>query len=258
MIAGLCSWYMGCLDASPLYTKSLTSAVISLLGDGGAQYHEERKRAKRIGSDLNLKNFNYNRRRGLTNFADSAFVCGPMMHFGYEWLESAIPVATATVEAAVDPCARAGASAWCAWTASHAAAAHVLIDDFIFDAIFIAIMFISTGIGEGYYMNQIVPQFRRDYVPTVKTMWKTSFVLMPLEFCLFRFLPLSLRVLGMNLVEIIWDTIASYMIHRNRKKDMDEEIDVVKTDIALVSSSIAFYNATSAVPLCCYAENMVM
>mmetsp|Transcript_25344 Transcript_25344/g.54513 ORF Transcript_25344/g.54513 Transcript_25344/m.54513 type:complete len:222 (+) Transcript_25344:90-755(+) len=214
MLVNLCSWYMGCLDASPLYTKSVTSAVISLLGDGGAQYHEERKLSKQIGSSVSLGNFNYNRRRGLTNFADSALICGPLLHYGYGWLESVIPIASRCSDA----------SSWCAWSASHAAAAHVLVDDFFFDAIFIAIMFITTGIGEGLYMNQIVPEFKKCYVPAVKTMWKTSFILMPLEFCLFRFLPLSLRVLGMNMVEIIWDSIVSYTIHKQRRKATDEEL----------------------------------
>lgn len=218
---------MGCLDAFPLYTKSVTSAVISLLGDGGAQYHEERTRAKSIGSQISVKNFNYNSRRGITNFADSAFVCGPLLHYGYGWLESAIPIA-------VNPCS-AGSSSWCAWSASHAAAAHVLIDDFIFDAMFIAIMFISTGIGEGYYMKQIASEFRKDYVPAVKTMWKAGLVLMPLEFCMFRFLPLSLRVLGMNMIEILWDSMVSFVIHKHRKvaKDEDKEFEAVAIDIAI-------------------------
>lgn len=206
MLVGLASWYMGCLDDFPLYTKSLTSAMISVLGDGTAQYHEERIRSKGIGSSVNLTNFTYNRRRGITNFADSALICGPMLHYGYGWLESIIPTASPFYTATA------------LWSASHAAAAHVLVDDFIFDAIFIAIMFISTGIGEGYYLNQIIPQFKRDYVPAVKTMWKTSFILMPLEFCMFRFLPLRLRVLGMNLVEIVWDALVSFMIHKQRRQ----------------------------------------
>ena len=207
MLAGLCTWYMDCLDTFPLQTKSLTSAFISLLGDGGAQYHEERTRAKKIEAEgVNLWNFDYNRRRGLTNFADIAFLCGPMLHYGYGWLESVIPVVNHP-----------------SLSASQAAAAHVLVDDFIFDAVFIAIMFVSTGIGEGYYMNQIVSQCKKDYIPAVKTMWKASFLLMPLEFCMFRFLPLSLRVLGMNFVEIIWDALVSFMIHKCRKKDGMEE-----------------------------------
>jgi len=209
----MCSWYMGCLNASPLYTKSVTSAVISLLGDGSAQYHEERKLSEKIGSRVSLTNFNYNHRRGLTNFADSALLCGPLLHYGYGWLDDAIPIAGNFTDS----------SSWCAWSASHAAAAHVLVDDFIFDAIFIAIMFITTGIGEGLHMNQIVPEFKEGYIPAVKTMWKASFLFMPLEFCLFRFLPLSLRVLGMNMVEILWDSIVSYTIHKQRRKATDEE-----------------------------------
>jgi len=138
-----------------------------------------------------------------------------MLHFGYGWLERAIPTV-----AVANPCGAADSveKAWCAWSASQAAAAHVLIDDFVFDAVFIAIMFVSTGIGEGYYLRQIWNQCRKDYVPAVKTMWKTSFLLMPLEFCLFRFLPLRLRVLGMNLIEILWDAIVSFMIHKRRKE----------------------------------------
>lgn len=202
VLAALCSWYMNCLDASPMYTKSVTSAVISLLGDGGAQYQEQRIRAKNIGSAVN---FNYNRRRGLTNFADSALVCTPLLHLGHEWLQSTIPVSVNQTCSSTSPIG--------AWSASHAAAAHVIIDDFIFDAIFVAIMFISAGIGEGYF-NQIVPNIKKGYLPAVKTVWKTSFILMPLEFCIFRFLPLSLRVLGINMIDVLWDAIASFMIHK--------------------------------------------
>ncbi len=214
MFANLCTWYMGCLDANPIYTKSITSAAISFLGDGGAQYHEERTRAKKTGFSVSLTNFNYNRRRGITNFADSIFICGPLLHYGYGWLESVIPVVT--------PCADASTSGLCAWSASQAAAAHVLVDDFVFDAIFIAIMFVTTGIGEGYKPREILSQCREDFVPSVKTMWKASFLLMPLEFCLFRFLPLRLRVLGMNFIEIVWDALVSFMIHKRRKSDVEE------------------------------------
>lgn len=206
MLAGLCAWYMDCLRDAPLPTKCVTSACISLLGDGGAQFHEERTRAKKTGAqDVSLLHFDYSVRRGLTNFADSLLICAPMLHYGYGWLESVIPVLDHP-----------------SLPASSAAAAHVLVDDYVFDAVFIAIMFITTGIGEGYRPGQILSQFRKDYVPSVKTMWKAGFVLMPLEFCMFRYLPLSLRVLGMNLVEIVWDALVSFMIHKRRKEEAQE------------------------------------
>lgn len=206
MLAGLCAWYMDRLAAAPLPTKCLTSAAISLLGDGGAQYVEERARAQKTGgAAVSPVNFDYSARRGLTNFADSLLICGPMLHYGYNWLESMIPVMDHP-----------------SLPASSAAAAHVLVDDYVFDAVFIAIMFVTTGLGEGYAPRQILSQLRKDYLPSVKTMWKAGFVLMPLEFCMFRYLPLSLRVLGMNFVEIAWDALVSYMIHKRRKEEARE------------------------------------
>ena len=199
------SWYMGCLVAFPLYTKALTTALIGISGDTTAQYLEERIRASDAGSKINLKN--YDRRRGLSKFADSLLITGPLLHFAYDWLENLIPIASVMGSPL---------------SASLAAFSQVLIDDFVFDAIFVAIMFISTGIGEGY-TKQLIPQFKKDFVPAVKTSWKTSIFLMPLEFCLFRFLPLSLRVLGMNIIDIIWEAMVSYMIHRRRKGAMDTE-----------------------------------
>jgi len=206
MLAGLCAWYMDRLRDAPLPTKCLTSACISLLGDAGAQYHEERTRARKTGlKGVHPFHFDYSLRRGLTNFFDSLFVCGPMLHYGYGWLESVIPVLDHP-----------------SLPASSAAAAHVLVDDYVFDAVFIAIMFVTTGIGEGYRPGQILSQIRKDYIPSVMTMWKAGFVLMPLEFCMFRYLPLSLRVLGMNVVEIVWDALVSFMIHKRRKEEARE------------------------------------
>ena len=101
-----------------------------------------------------------------------------------------------------------------------AAMIQVLLDDFCVDGIAVAIMFFTTGLGEGYSFKQIVSQLRRDYLKTLKTSWATSFLVMPLEFALFRFFPLSLRVLGMNFIDIIWAMIVSLMVHRHRKSAM--------------------------------------
>lgn len=201
MLVNVCSWYMECLRDNPLPTKCLTSAVICLLGDGGAQYHEGRTRADKVGARSDdASRFDYDCRRGLANFADSLLICGPLQHCGYGWLERRIPV--------VDHPRLPAASA---------AAAHVLVDDCVFDAVFIAIMFVTTGLGEGCHPKLSWAQFRNDYVSTVRNMMKASILLVPLEFCIFRYLPLSLRVLGMNVVELIWDGLVSLMIHKRRK-----------------------------------------
>ena len=206
---GVCKfsvWYTSCLAAFPLYTKASTTAFISFLADATAQFQEERIRVKESGFNFDLQN--YDRRRGLAKVCDSAFISGPLLHFSYGLLESLIPVAS-----------------FSGWYASLAALSHVLIDDFIVDAVFIAIMFVSTGIGEGYSRKQLIPQFKRDYFPTVRAGWATSVVVLPLEFCLFRFLPLNYRVLGMNFIDIIWEAVVSFMVHKRRRIEIKDGSD---------------------------------
>ena len=213
MFAGPCAWYLERLHAAPLPTKCLTSGVLGLAGDGAAQLHEARTRARAAATAGGKAPpphppVAYSWRRGLTTFADGLLVSAPLLHAGYGWLEDAIPVRD---HPRLPP--------------SVAAAAHVLVDDYVFDAAFIAIMFITTGLGEGYRPGQILDQLRRDYATAVTTMWKVGILLMPLEFCMFRYLPLRLRVLGMNVVELLWDALASFVIHKRRRRGEAREAD---------------------------------
>jgi hypothetical protein len=189
------TWYTGVLHQFPLITKSLTAAMIGFLGDTAAQFIEERLQAKKDGT--NIEPFHhYDQRRGLAVLGDSLLISGPLLHVAYDWLERAIPVAGPY--------------------ATLAAMSHVLIDNFLLDAVFVAAMFVSTGIVEGY-TKQILPQLKKDYFNTLKTGWATSITLMPLVFVCFRFLPVSFRVLGMNIIDIFWEAIISYMVHRRRR-----------------------------------------
>ncbi|KAG7371958.1 Mpv17 / PMP22 family protein [Nitzschia inconspicua] len=193
------SWYMVVLHQFPLVTKSITAAAIGVMGDTAAQFLEERIRVKKEGRNtktIEPIHRRYDQRRGLAVLGDSLLISGPLLHIFYELLESAIPVAGPY--------------------ASLAAMAHVLIDNFVLDALFVAVMFVSTGIAEGYSFKQIIPQMKKDYVNTMKAGWATSIMLMPLLFVCFRFLPLSFRVLGMNIIDIFWEGIISYMVHRRR------------------------------------------
>jgi Mpv17 / PMP22 family len=189
------TWYTGVLYQFPLITKSLTTAVIGVLGDTAAQFLEQRVRAKKDGTNMEPLR-HYDQRRGLAVLGDSLLISGPLLHVAYDMLESFIPVAGPH--------------------ASLAALSHVLIDNFLLDAVFVAVMFVSTGIVEGY-TKQIIPQLKKDYFKTMKTGWATSIALMPLVFVCFRFLPLSFRVLGMNIIDIFWEAIISHMVHRRRR-----------------------------------------
>jgi hypothetical protein len=206
------------LFAFPLITKAVTAAIVASIGDFGAQWFGERIRAREQGETITSTSFNsliqkYDVRRGLSVFTDGLLVSGPILHFAYNWLERMIPVH--------------GSSA----AASLAALSHVVFDEIIMNSLFVAVAFVTTGIGEGR-VRDIRSQFKEDYIPTVKASWTCSIVLIPIEFVCFRFLPLSFRVLGMNVVDIYWGAMISFMAHRNRKIRHNDGMK-----LAMVSSS---------------------
>jgi hypothetical protein len=130
--------------------------------------------------------------------------------------------------------------------ASLAALSQVLIDNFILDSIFVAVMFVTTGIAEGY-ARQIIPQLKKDFFTTVKAGWVTSLLLIPLEFVCFRFLPLNFRVLGMNIIDIFWEAMISYMVHRRRRMaKLQEEAVAVATSDPVSALENMRLNASSA------------
>jgi len=189
------SWYIGRLEALPLVTKACSAAVVGFLGDTAAQQFEERTRIKREGPTA--APIKYDVRRGLSIIADGLLLTGPFLHFVYDFLESLIPISGS----ALPP--------------SLAALSQVLLDDIFVDSIFVASTILFTGIIEGYG-KQTISQFKKDFIPTLKAGWATSLILMPLEFTCFRFLPVSFRVLGMNFVDIVWDGVLSYQVHKSR------------------------------------------
>jgi hypothetical protein len=202
-------WYTMHLTASPVITKSVTAGVIGIIGDYMAQWLEytmERRKnpiqeTSSLARGLSIHG-RYSLRRGLSILTDGIFISGPLMHFGYNFFESIMPINVG------------GASS------SLAAMAHVLADSVILDSIFVASTFIVTGIMEGYTYKQLVPQLRSDYVPTLKASWATSLFLLPFEFACFRYLPLTFRVMAVNFLDVVWDAVVSFMAHRSRKHDL--------------------------------------
>lgn len=209
------SWYMGLLEWSPLLTKTVTTATIGILGDTTAQYFETKalesaKQEKMCESTSTSTNaprswlHNYDRRRGLAYFGENILISGPLLHFAYNFMEHILP------------------TSFGGRSAIFAALGQALIDNFVLDTIFLAMAFISTGIAEGY-VREIPAQFRKDFVPTLMMGWVAGLCLIPVQFCLFRFLPLSLRVLGVNMIDVFWEAYVSYMIHRRRREAANEQ-----------------------------------
>ena len=117
------------------------------------------------------------------------------MHLGYELFEQILPVGSSSM----------------------AAILHVCADSILLDTIFVATTFLMTGWMEGYSHKQLFAQFKCDYIPSLKASFATSFLMMPIEFVCFRFLPLTFRVLAVNFIDVVWDAVISFMAHRNRK-----------------------------------------
>lgn len=186
--------YMTNLVAFPCITKSISAGIIGICGDFMAQNLEYRLNSRKTNSSNLGPKFSYDSRRGLSILTGGLFVSGPLMHLGYNLFEHILPV-----------------------HGSLAALTHLVADMLILDSLFVATAFINTGIMEGYDLRRhIIPQFQRDYADTLKASWATSIMLMPLGFLCFRFLPVTLRTVAMNLTDVVWDAIISFMTHRNR------------------------------------------
>ncbi len=205
------SWYMGMLELSPLLTKTVTTATLGILGDTTAQFLEtkalkshkestdQEKTCENVRANSHSSRSWYDRRRGLSVFGENVLISGPLLHFAYNWMEYILPTTFGGSSAIL------------------AALGHALIDNFVLDTIFLALAFASTGIAEGF-IQELPAQFRKDFVPTLTMGWVTGLCLIPVQFCLFRFLPLSLRVLGVNCIDVFWEAYVSYMIHRRRRE----------------------------------------
>jgi hypothetical protein len=241
-------WYMNVLERFPLLTKSVTTGTIQLVGDCGAQYYEHYKsssssRAKNNNnntsniddatattsttttnttttttttttiSDRSFFHNKYSLRRGLTLFADGLLLSGPLLSVCFDYMEHVLPTTTAAGDDDSDGLDGTGSSLL-------PTVVHVLINDYIIDSVYIAVSFPFTCIAEGYTSyEEILQIFRNDFVSTVTASWCTSLGLIPIEIVCFGYLPLSLRVLSMNFVDLFWGAIVSYFSHRSRNNN---------------------------------------
>jgi len=269
-IVKLLSWYNIYLDIHPILTKALLTALIGILGDAMAQYHEHRLIAKKVSSSLPsgsdgckddssttttyfldsnedtdsndslsihtttitatttitttrpTVNFHYDVQRGLSNIVNNLCITTPLYHFGYDFLDTIIPISSSSDINAL---------------------LQVLIDCIIFDATFVFLLYISSGTIENYKKAPIIIEqvdddndrsherqhpievlstvsLQNKLLPAILASWKMSMVTAPIEYILFRYFPLRLRVLGMNLIDLLWDGVISFVLHH---EDIDED-----------------------------------
>ena len=226
LLSVISSWYLSRLDVSPLLTKCITGGIIALLGDYGAQWFEYKRtnqRSKeegvisssdtayslRAGADDTARSTSgkslsihgmYDFRRGIARFLECLLISSPLMHYGYDLFERMVP--TVAIGGGVGGIYR-----------SLAALSHVIADSVFLDGIFVFTGIMATGLFEGHSLRKVLPNLRNVYVSTLKASIMTSSALMPLQFLSFRFLPLQLRVLSVNGVDLIWTAVVSHVSH---------------------------------------------
>ncbi|KAG2447692.1 hypothetical protein HYH02_007152 [Chlamydomonas schloesseri] len=171
---GFVGWYMSCLEANPLLTKSLTCALLNALGDIFCQLFIEK------GSSLDLK------RTGTFTFL-GMFLVGPTLHFWYSALNKLVPARGAT-----------------------GAVLQLLLDQGVFAPLFLA-TFISVLFTIDGKPHMIKPKLEQDWFETIKVNWV---LWIPAQYFNFRFVPPNLQVLVANVVALVWNTYMSFQSHK--------------------------------------------
>ncbi|KAL9182812.1 hypothetical protein ACHAXT_004091 [Thalassiosira profunda] len=194
------------LETHELTTKFVSSGVLSFVGDFFAQKIEHRMQAKEqiIGGVFAAA---LDKRRLVAMFVDGLICTGPLLHYIYEMYERILPTQTYVGQMEDESAARRRLLA---------TLAHVLFDNFIMVFFYVGVLMVSTAMMEG--RTSAIPQeLRHDLLPAVKVSWKVSIGgYIPLQLLSFHYLPRKLRVLAVNVLDVVWVTVMSYMTHRNR------------------------------------------
>lgn len=176
--------YSLALDTHPLVAKAVTAGCVGGLGDLFAQ---------RLTGNERL-----DRQRLLAVVFDGMCISGPGLHMGYAWLERCIP------------CAGRGSL--------RNVLMQLLVDECIFDPLFIGAFFFSTGAIERQHpWRETLPSLRAQYWPTLKGAFATSVAFTPIQFVSFRYLPVKCRVLVVNVCDILWYAAVSLGRHGDRQ-----------------------------------------
>ena len=200
------SWYMNKLHTHELQTKFISSAILALISDLFAQ---------KIGHYMNPTiSTKLDRRRMIAMFTDGLIFTGPLLHYVYEFYEWALPTHDKEEESSSIQSDKEKSSS--ARKRLLAVTIHVLFDNFVMIFGYISLLMITTGVMEGR-ASGIPNELRYDFIPAVKVSMRTSIMgLAPIQLLSFHFLPMKLRVLAVNVLDVIWVTVMSYVTHRNR------------------------------------------
>ncbi|KAJ0694812.1 hypothetical protein HanPI659440_Chr15g0613081 [Helianthus annuus] len=168
------SWYLSLLEAHPVLTKAVTSALLTFVGDLTCQVLIDQV------PSLDLK------RVSLFTFLGMALV-GPTLHFWYLYLSKLVTM-----------------------TGASGAFIRLIIDQFIFAPAFIGV-FLSTLVTLEGRPAQVLPKLKQEWVSSVIANWQ---LWIPFQFLNFLFVPQQFQVLAANFIALVWNVILSYKAHK--------------------------------------------
>ncbi|KAJ8415284.1 hypothetical protein AAFF_G00422640 [Aldrovandia affinis] len=165
--------YLLLLKKYPILTKSVTSGILSALGNLLSQTLERRKNIKDGSSkkDVDLL--------GPARFAIYGLcVTGPLSHYFYQLLELLLPS-----------------------TVPYCTLKRLLLDRLVFAPAFLLLFFFVMNALEGRTFSAFQGKVRAGYWPALKMNWK---VWTPFQFININYVPVEFRVLFANLVALFW------------------------------------------------------
>ncbi|KAG9339578.1 hypothetical protein JZ751_023469 [Albula glossodonta] len=165
--------YLLLLKKYPILTKSVTSGILSALGNLLSQALERRKKSKDGSSKKDIDFM------GPGRFAIYGLcVTGPLSHYFYQLIELLLPT-----------------------TVPYCMLKRLLLDRLIFAPAFLLLFFFIMNILEGRTFSAFQGKVRAGYWPALKMNWK---VWTPFQFININYVPVQFRVLFANLVALFW------------------------------------------------------
>ncbi|KAL7527864.1 hypothetical protein ACHAXR_002171 [Thalassiosira sp. AJA248-18] len=217
IISSIAKWYMNQLERHELRTKFMSSGILALVGDVAAQ-----KFAHYMTTVNTISSSGLDKRRMMALFIDGMVITGPLLHYVYEFYERVLPTHDNSNNSTNDNHHQSSAASSAEANRQNnrfliPALIHVLFDNFIMVSVYIAVLMVTTGLLEGRHYAFIPHELKHNLVPAILVSWRVSIMgFVPMQLLAFHYLPMKLRVLAVNVLDVIWVTVMSYVTHRNR------------------------------------------
>ncbi|XP_005916423.1 peroxisomal membrane protein 2 [Haplochromis burtoni] len=165
--------YLVLLKRYPILTKSVTSGILSALGNLLSQFVEARRKAQKGAPVSNID------AAGAARYAIyGLLITGPVSHLFYQLMEVWIPT-----------------------TDRFCVVKRLLLDRLIFAPGFLLLFYFVMNILEAKGWTDFEKKMRRSYWTALKMNWK---VWTPFQFININFVPVQFRVLFANMIALFW------------------------------------------------------